>query len=90
MNRDYLGALVGLNDLSGMTSFQALERGLHKLEKALIRRRSRTGRPVVIVMNSAHLLPRDEEGIKLLHLFQQRAESEFFARRTIHFSLACI
>lgn len=57
-----------------MSSYQNVERALHKLEKALIRRRARTGRPAVIVMNNAHLLPRDEEGNKLLHLFQQRAE----------------
>jgi len=76
MNRDYLGALVGLNDLSGMTSFQALERGLHKLERALIKRREKTGKPVVLAMNNCHLLPKDDEGVKLLRLFQQRAESE--------------
>lgn len=73
-NRDYLGNLLGLSDLSGMSQFQQLERALHKLERALIKRQQRTGKPAVIVMNSAHLLPRDEEGTKLLHIFQQRAE----------------
>lgn len=77
MNRDYLGNLLGLSDLSGMTSFQALERALHKLEKALLKYAEKKGRPAVIVMNQAHLLGRSEnpeEGVKLLHLFQQRAE----------------
>ena len=73
-NRDYLGNLLGLSDLSGMSYYQQLERALHKLEKALITRRQKTGKPAIIVMNSAHLLPRDEEGTKLLHIFQQRAE----------------
>ncbi|SPO35199.1 uncharacterized protein PSFLO_00670 [Pseudozyma flocculosa] len=74
MNRDYLGTLLGLSDLSGMSYFQQLERALHKLERALINRRQKTGKPAIIVMNSAHLLPRDEDGTKLLHIFQQRAE----------------
>ncbi|KAN0066559.1 hypothetical protein ACQY0O_000653 [Thecaphora frezii] len=73
-NRDYLGNLLGLSDLSGMSYFQQLERALHKLERALIVRRQKTGKPAIIVMNSAHLLPRDEDGTKLLHIFQQRAE----------------
>lgn len=42
MNRDFLGNLVGLSDLSGMSTFQHLERALHKLETALIRRRQKT------------------------------------------------
>lgn len=73
-NRDYLGNLLGLSDLSGMSYYQQLERALHKLEQALITRKKKTGKPAIIVMNSAHLLPRDEEGTKLLHIFQQRAE----------------
>lgn len=40
--RDYLGNLVGLSDLQNMSTFQNLERALHKLEAALIRRRKRT------------------------------------------------
>ncbi|KDN36830.1 hypothetical protein K437DRAFT_229516 [Tilletiaria anomala UBC 951] len=74
MNRDYLGNLLGLSDLSGMSVFQSLERALHKLEQALIRRRQREGKPAIIIMNNCQLLPREEEGFKLLHLFQQRAE----------------
>lgn len=74
MNRDYLGNLLGLSDLSGMTVYQQVERALHKLEKALIRYSNRTGRPAVIIMNSAHLLPRDNDGQLILNLFQQRAE----------------
>lgn len=74
MNRDYLGNLLGLSDLSGMTVYQQVERALHKLEKALIRYSQRAGRPAVIVMNSAHLLPQDGDGKIILNLFQQRAE----------------
>lgn len=79
MNRDFLGNLVGLSDLSGMSRFQHLERSLHKLERALISRRQKTGRPAVIVMNAAHLLaqgdqPQDETALEILTVFQQRAE----------------
>ncbi|CAD6886831.1 unnamed protein product [Tilletia laevis] len=73
MNRDYLGNLLGLTDLSGMNSFQMLERSLHKLESALIQRKQKQGKPAVIIMNNAHLL-RDEDGERLLTVFQQRAE----------------
>ncbi|KAE8266733.1 hypothetical protein A4X09_0g5617 [Tilletia walkeri] len=73
MNRDYLGNLLGLTDLSGMNSFQMLERALHKLESALIQRKQKVGKPAVMVINNAHLL-RDEDGEKLLTVFQQRAE----------------
>lgn len=74
MNRDYLGNLLGLSDLSGMTIYQQVERALHKLEKAVIRYSNRTNRPAVIIMNSAHLLPQDPDGKIILTLFQQRAE----------------
>lgn len=74
MNRDYLGNLLGLSDLSGMSVFQSLERAMHKLEKALIRYTQTKGRPAIIIMNAAHLLPQDDDGRKLLQLFQQRAE----------------
>lgn len=74
MNRDYLGNLLGLSDLSGMSVFQSLERAMHKLEKALIRYSQHKGRPAIIIMNAAHLLPQDDDGKKILQLFQQRAE----------------
>lgn len=74
MNRDYLGNLLGLSDLSGMSVFQSLERAMHKLEKALIRYAQHKGRPAIIIMNAAHLLPQDDDGKKVLQLFQQRAE----------------
>ena len=57
-----------------MSIFQSVERALHKLEQALIRRSQKTGKPAILVMNNCQLLPRDDEGLKLLHLFQQRAE----------------
>ncbi|CAO1620819.1 unnamed protein product [Sympodiomycopsis kandeliae] len=74
MYRDYLGNLVGLSDLQGMSPFQNLERALHKLEGALIRRRQKTGRPAIIIMNNSHLLGQEDEGTKLLAVLQQRAE----------------
>lgn len=74
MNRDYLGNLLDLSDLSGMSVFQSLERAMHKLEKALIRYSQHKGRPAIIIMNAAHLLPQDDDGKKILQLFQQRAE----------------
>lgn len=51
MNRDFLGNLVGLSDLSGMSTFQHLERALHKLETALIRRRQKTVSAVTVAVS---------------------------------------
>jgi hypothetical protein len=89
MNRDYLGNLLGLSDLSGMTVYQQVERALHKLEKALIRYSKRAGRPAVIVMNSAHLLPKDGDGHIILSLFQQRAE-KWSSAGTATFVIGCM
>ena len=39
-----------------------------------MKRRERVGRPLVLIINSAHLLRNDEDGRDLLELIQQRAE----------------
>lgn len=52
-----------------------------KLEKVAIQHRTRRGkhglprRPLVVIINSLHLLQDDEAGTSLLELVQQKAES---------------
>jgi hypothetical protein len=58
-----------------------IERGLLKLEKVAIRHRAdraRKGlseRPLILMINSLHLLQDDEVGNSLLEMLQQKAES---------------
>jgi len=51
-----------------------VERAFNKLEKVALRRRKETGRPLILIINSAHLLRDDVDGQNLLELVQQRAE----------------
>jgi hypothetical protein len=52
-----------------------VERAFNKLEKVALKRRDQIGRPLVIIINSVHLLRDDEDGRDLLELIQQRAET---------------
>ncbi|EUC62520.1 archaeal ATPase [Rhizoctonia solani AG-3 Rhs1AP] len=52
-----------------------IERAMNKLEKVAIKRATKTGRPIVLVINNIHLFNNDDEGRLLLQQLQQRAES---------------
>ena len=58
-----------------------IERGLVKLEKVAVRRRAERDRkrlpkrPLVLIINSLHLLQDDEAGTALLELLQQKSET---------------
>jgi hypothetical protein len=58
-----------------------IERGLLKLEKVAIRHRAQRvqnglpSRPLILMINSLHLLQDDEAGASLLEMLQQKAES---------------
>lgn len=58
-----------------------IERGLLKLEKVAIRHRARRAkkklpkRPLILLINSLHLLQDDEVGNSLLEMLQQKAET---------------
>jgi hypothetical protein len=51
-----------------------IERAFNKLEKVALQRRSKGDSPLLLVVNSAHLIRDDEDGRDLLELMQQRAE----------------
>lgn len=56
------------------TALLDIERAMNKLEKIALKRRKIKGRPLVIIINSLHLLRDDDDGRDLLELLQQRAE----------------
>ena len=74
-HEDYIGSLFSIKGpREGNTALLDIERAFNKLEKVALKRRVSVGRPLVLVINSTHLLRDDEDGRDLLELIQQRAE----------------
>ena len=73
-HEDNIGALFSIRGPRDASALLDVERAFNKLEKIALRRRDRLGRPLLIIINSMHLLRDDEEGRDLLELLQQRAE----------------
>ena len=73
-HEDYIGSLFSVRGPRDTTALLDIERAFNKLEKvALDRRRNQQG-PMVVVINSTHLIRDDDDGRDLLELIQQRAE----------------
>lgn len=73
-HEDYIGSLFSIKGPRDTTALLDIERAFNKLEKIALQRRKTVGRPLVLIMNSTHLLRDDEDGQDLLELVQQRAE----------------
>ncbi|KAI9736603.1 MAG: hypothetical protein M1834_000807 [Cirrosporium novae-zelandiae] len=73
-HEDYIGSLFSIRGPRDTTALLDIERAFNKLEKIALKRRKEVGRPLVLVINSTHLLRDDEDGRDLLELIQQRAE----------------
>lgn len=80
-HEDYIGSLFSIKGpREGNTALLDIERAFNKLEKIALKRRTdmkkqtNTNRPLVLIINSTHLLRDDEDGRDLLELIQQRAE----------------
>lgn len=74
-HEDYIGSLFSIKGpREGKTALLDIERAFNKLEKVALRRRDIVGKPLVLIINSTHLLRDDEDGRDLLELIQQRAE----------------
>ncbi|KAI9881081.1 MAG: Intracellular distribution of mitochondria [Pleopsidium flavum] len=71
---DYIGSLFSIRGPRDTTALLDIERAFNKLEKTALKRRSKAGKPLVLIINSTHLLRDDEDGRDLLELMQQRAE----------------
>lgn len=73
-HEDYIGSLFSIKGPRDTTALLDIERAFNKLEKIALKRRKDVGRPLVLVINSTHLMRDDEDGQDLLELIQQRAE----------------
>ena len=73
-HEDYIGSLFSIRGPRDTTALLDIERALNKLEKIALKRRKQVGRPLILIVNSTHLLRDDEDGRDLLELIQQRAE----------------
>lgn len=73
-HEDYIGSLFSIRGPRDTTALLDIERAFNKLEKIALKRREAVGRPLVLIINSTHLLRDDEDGRDLLELIQQRAE----------------
>lgn len=75
-HEDYIGSLFSIKGpREGNNALLDIERAFNKLEKIALKRRRSVGRPLILIINSTHLLRDDEDGQDLLELIQQRAES---------------
>lgn len=73
-HEDYIGSLFSVRGPRDTTALLDIERAFNKLEKIALRRRAKNRSPMIIVINSAHLIRDDADGRDLLELIQQRAE----------------
>lgn len=76
-NEDYIGSLFSIRGPRDTTALLDIERAFNKLEQLAIQRRisGKDDRPLLLVINNAHLIKENEEGVQLLELLQQKAES---------------
>ncbi|CCE73138.1 Piso0_000159 [Millerozyma farinosa CBS 7064] len=72
---DYIGSLFSIRGPRDTTALLDIERALNKLEELALRRVATSTRPLVLIINNTHLIRENEEGIKLIELLQQKAES---------------
>jgi hypothetical protein len=73
-HEDNIGSLFSIRGPRDAGAILDIERALNKLEKVALRRRKRLGRPLILIINQAHLIRDDEDGRDLIELLQQRAE----------------
>ncbi|OBT54789.1 hypothetical protein VE04_04130 [Pseudogymnoascus sp. 24MN13] len=73
-HEDYIGSYFSERGPRESTALLDIERAFNKLDKVALDRRMKVGRPIVLIINSMHLLKPDTDGMNLLELLQQRAE----------------
>lgn len=76
-NEDYIGSLFSIRGPRDTTALLDIERAFNKLEELAVKRRvsGKSDNPLIIIINNSHLIKENEEGVKLLELLQQKAES---------------
>ncbi|KAL1857943.1 hypothetical protein Plec18167_001653 [Paecilomyces lecythidis] len=73
-HEDYIGSLFSIRGPRDTTPLLDIERAFNKLEKVALARREKGRNPLVMIINSTHLVRDDEDGRDLLEMLQQRAE----------------
>ncbi|PYH90123.1 hypothetical protein BO71DRAFT_444110 [Aspergillus ellipticus CBS 707.79] len=73
-HEDYIGSLFSIKGPRDTTALLDIERAFNKLEKVALTRRRNKESPLVLILNSAHLIRDDHDGQDLLEAIQQRAE----------------
>ncbi|KAM5473598.1 hypothetical protein MauCBS54593_002395 [Microsporum audouinii] len=73
-HEDYIGSLFSIRGPRDTTALLDIERALNKLEKVAIKRRDVNQNPLILIINSLHLVRDDDDGRDLLEMLQQRAE----------------
>ncbi|KAL4764385.1 ATP-binding protein [Aspergillus foveolatus] len=73
-HEDYIGSLFSIKGPRDTTALLDIERAFNKLEKVAMKRRSKGKAPLVLIINSTHMVRDDPDGQDLLEMIQQRAE----------------
>ncbi|KAI9044380.1 ATP-binding protein [Aspergillus affinis] len=73
-HEDYIGSLFSIKGPRDTTALLDIERAFNKLEKVALKRRRQGLPPLVMIINSTHLVKDDNDGQDLLEMIQQRAE----------------
>lgn len=73
-HEDYVGSLFLIRGPRYITALLDTERAFNKLWKVTVKRRSFVRRPLVLTINSVHLVRDDHDGCEVLELDQQRAK----------------
>ncbi|KAF5003389.1 hypothetical protein FDECE_10057 [Fusarium decemcellulare] len=73
-HEDYIGSLFSFRGPRDTTPLLDIERAFNKMEKIALKRRDKIRRPLVLIINRAHLFHDNDDGKHLLEAIQQRAE----------------
>ena len=73
-HEDNIGSLFSIRGPRDASALLDIERAFNKFEKVALRRRNAGMKPLILIINSMHLVRDDEDGRDLLELIQQRAE----------------
>lgn len=71
---DYLGSLFSIRGPRDTTALLDIERAFDVLERVAADFVRKNGRPLVLIINNAHLIRDDQDGRNLVELLQQKAE----------------
>ncbi|RKF81651.1 putative p-loop containing nucleoside triphosphate hydrolase [Golovinomyces cichoracearum] len=74
-HEDYIGSYFSVRGPRDSTALLDIERALNKLEKLALKRKKRGEKPLVLIINSVHLLRDNDDGQSLMELLQQKAET---------------